>query len=243
MLHLLLPLLLFSILAQAQPLEVTPYRPTVSNPAELSALKHLEVEFGLQANQPWRNEERTSLPFLLKYPFHKNFGLLVGGEAWINQESSTGYGNTSLLLKYYLPLSSTLAIGFEGGAVLPSAKQPLGQGRTDWLGNFIISQDIADLRIDLNAGVIRQGYHETQHDQYKYSWALAASHPLTENLGIAGEFSGFLGQDQAATSQWLMALDYQVSRLLIIDFGGSVGLTDASDDYGVFTGFSVLIDP
>ena len=241
--NLFLFLLLFPVIVQAETWKVTPYRPTVSNPAELSALAHMEIEFGLQANQPWRNEGRTSLPFLLKYPFHKNWGLLVGGEAWINQENSTGYGNTSLLLKYYLPLSSTLAIGFEGGAVLPSAAKPLGQGRTDWLGNLIISQDIGNLRVDLNTGIIRQGYHETQHDQYKYSWALAASHPLTENLGLAGEFSGFLGQDQAATGQWLLALDYQVNRLLVIDVGGSIGLTRASDDYGVFTGFSVLIDP
>lgn len=40
-----------------------------------------------------------------------------------------------------------------------------------------------------------------------------------------------------------MALNYNVNRLVILDFGGSIGLTSASDNYGIFAGFSMLIDP
>lgn len=247
MLKLFFLLLLAPGIVNAMPLGVTPYRPTVSNPAELSALHHLEVEFGVQSNQPWMDAERISLPFLLKYPFHKNWGVLVGGESWISQQSAgqshQGYGNTALLLKYYLPLSEILAIGFEAGAILPSAVKPLGEGRTDWLGNLIISKDINELRIDLNVGAIRQGYHEAEYDQYKYNWALAASHPLNDRWGVAGEFSGSLVRKQQAASQILMALNYNVNRLVILDFGGSIGLTSASDNYGIFAGFSMLIDP
>jgi len=81
-----------------------------------------------------------------------------------------------------------LAVGFEAGASLPTARQSLGQGRTDYLGNLIVSQDIADLRIDINAGVTRKGFKEEELDRLRYSWAVAASHPLTERWGIAGEF-------------------------------------------------------
>jgi hypothetical protein len=102
-----LPLLLIlpiPLIAHAEQLTVTPYRPTVSNPAELSALRHLEVEFGVQSNQPGMQEQRNSLPFLLKYPFADQWGILVGGEAWIRSRSEdetiSGFGNTSTLSSY-----------------------------------------------------------------------------------------------------------------------------------------------
>lgn len=246
----LLPLLLLSLIAciaQAEQLTVTPYRPTVSNPAELSALRHLEVEFGVQSNQPGMATQRNSLPFTLKFPFADNWGILVGSEAWINSrspdEAISGYGNTSLLLKHYYPISDTLAVGFEVGPVLPSARPSLGSGRTDYLGNLIVSKDISDLRIDVNAGVTRSGLKEEDMDRYRYNWAIAASHPLTERWGIAGEFSGILAKQQKPTSQFLATLNYLMTPQLMLDFGGSIGIASATDDYGVFAGFALLIAP
>lgn len=246
----LLPLLFVSLIplvAYAEQLTVTPYRPTVSNPAELSALRHLEVEFGAQSNQPGMETERNSLPFLLKYPFADQWGLLVAGEAWIKSrnldETISGFGNTSVLLKHYYPINPTLAVGFEAGAVLPSARQSLGQGRTDYLGNLIVSQDISDLRIDINAGVTRKGFKEEDLDRYRYNWAIAVSHPLTERWGIAGEFSGVLAKQQKPTSQFLASLNYLMTPQLMLDFGGTVGMTTITDDYGVFAGFTLLVAP
>lgn len=245
-----LPLLLvlpLPLIVQAEELGVTPYRPTVSNPAELSALRHLEVEFGVQSNQPGMAVERNSLPFLLKYPFTDQWGLLVGGEAWIESrspdETISGFSNTFVLLKHYHPISETLAVGFEAGAVLPSARPSLGQGRTDYLGNLIISQDISDLRIDVNAGVTRRGFKEDDLDRYRYNWAIAASHPITERWGVAGEFSGVLASQQKPISQFLATLNYLMTPQLMLDFGGTVGMTTVTDDYGVFAGFSLLIAP
>ncbi len=245
-----LPLLsvsLIPLIAHAEQLTVTPYRPTVSNPAELSALRHLEVEFGAQSNQPGMETERNSLPFLLKYPFADQWGLLVGGEAWIKSrnpdETISGFGNTSVLLKHYYPISETLAVGFEAGVVLPSARPSLGQGRTDYLGNLIVSQDISDLRIDVNAGVTRRGFKEEDLDQYRYNWAIAASHPITERWGIAGEFSGVLTKQQKPTSQFLASLNYLMTPQLMLDFGGTVGMTTITDNYTAFAGFSYLIAP
>jgi len=243
----LLLILLIPLVSHAEELTVTPYRPTVSNPAELSALHHLEVEFGAQLNQPGMQVERSSLPFLLKYPFADQWGLLVGGEAWIKsrseEESISGFGNTWVLLKHYYPISPTLAVGFEAGAVLPSARPSLGQGRTDYLGNLIVSQDIADLRIDINAGVTRRGFKEEDLDRYRYNWAIAASHPITERWGIAAEFSGVLAVQQKPTSMFLASLNYLMTPQLMLDFGGAVGMTTITDSYGVFAGFSWLIAP
>lgn len=243
----LLFILPIPLIAHAEQLTVTPYRPTVSNPAELSALRHLEVEFGVQSNQPGMQEQRNSLPFLLKYPFADQWGLLVGGEAWIRSRSEdetiSGFGNTSVLIKHYHLISPTLAVGFEAGAVLPSARQSLGQGRTDYLGNLIVSQDIADLRIDVNAGVTRKGFKEDDLDRYRYNWAIAGSYPINDLWGIAGEFSGILAKQQKSTSQFLASLNYLMTPQLMLDFGGTVGMTSVADDYTVFAGFSLLIAP
>ena len=239
---------LIPLIAHAEQLTVTPYRPTVSNPAELSALRHLEFEFGMQSNQPGMEVERSSLPILLKYPFAEQWGLLVGGEAWIKSrdqsETISGFGNTSVLLKHYYPIGPTLAVGFEAGTILPSARQSLGQqGRTDYLANLIVSQDISALRIDVNAGVTRRGFKEEDLDRYRYNWAVAASQMITERWGIAGEFSGVLARQQKPTSQFLVSLNYSMTAQLMLDFGGAIGLTTLSDDYNVFTGLSYLIVP
>jgi hypothetical protein len=243
----LLSLLLAPLIAHAEPLTVTPYRPTVSNPAELSALRHLEVEFGVQSNQPGMAVERDSLPFTLKYPFADQWGLLVGGEAWIKSrnpdETIYGFGNTSVLLKHYYPISETLAVGFEAGTVLPSARKSLGQGRTDYLANLIVSQDISDVRIDVNAGVTRRGFQEENLDRYRYNWAIAPSTMITEQWGIGVEFSGTLAPQQKPTSQFLASLNYLMTPQLMLDFGGTVGMTTITDDYSVFAGFAYLIAP
>jgi len=235
------------LIADAEQLTVTPYRPTVSNPAELSALRHLEVEFGAQSNQPGLETERNSLPFLLKYPFAEQWGLMVGGEAWIKSRDQdgtvSGFGNTSMLLKHYYPISQTLAVGFEAGATLPSARPSLGQGRTDYLANLIVSQDISELRIDINAGVTRRGFKEEALDRFRYNWAIAASQMITERWGVAGEFSGVLAKQQKPSSQFLASLNYLMTPQLMLDFGGTVGMTAMADDYGVFAGFSLLIAP
>lgn len=239
-------LLFFSVNVMAEAPSVTPYRPTISNPAELSALNQVEFELGAQFNQPGKPDNRYGFPFILKYALHQNWGVLIGGEAWAKLESSessdSGFGNTALILKYYQPVSNTLAVGIEGSVILPSTTKPLGTGRTDYSANFIVSQDIDDWRVDLNVGITRQGFHTREDDRYKYNWALAASHPLSDTWGIAGEFSGLLGLQQKPTSQWLMALNYTINRQLVLDFGASVGINSSADDYGTFAGFSFLFD-
>lgn len=250
-----LRLLLLSMLAlgcintmvMAEPLTVTPYRPTVSNPAELSALRHLEVEFGVQSIQTGTANQRNSLPFTLKYPFAEQWGILVNGESWINartpEETHEGFGNTALLIKHYHSLDETLAVGFEAGTVLPSAPTVLGQGRTDYLANFIVSKDISDLRIDINAGVTRKGYKEEEQDRYKFNWAIAPSIKLSPEWYLAGEFSGILSAQAKPSSQFLTAFSYLATPLLMLDFGGAIGMTSAADDYSIFAGFALLIAP
>src|SRR5262252_7277339 len=64
--------------------QVVPYRPTVSTPAQLSAPGWLELEAGgLVANGPAASASRATLPYTLKLAFTPDWGVRIGGDAWV----------------------------------------------------------------------------------------------------------------------------------------------------------------
>ena len=71
-------------------LSATPYRPTVSNPADLSTPGYFELEAGGQYQRGNTVSHRTGLPWLLKYAFTDRVGVLVGGEAWASETNPDG---------------------------------------------------------------------------------------------------------------------------------------------------------
>src|SRR5262249_22553005 len=125
--------------ADSEP-SVTPYRPTVSNPADLPAPGWFEAEFG---GLHTRNEDRSradSVPWLLKYAFDENHGLLVGGNAYAAQHApnavaQNGFGDTSIEWKQRFPVDAQMAFGYEAGVVLPTASHALGVDEPVWLAN------------------------------------------------------------------------------------------------------------
>src|SRR6201999_4501480 len=65
---------------------VVPYRPSVSTPAQLSAPGYLELEAGgLRATGPDHGTSRFTLPYTLKLAFTPDWGIRVGGDAWVRQ--------------------------------------------------------------------------------------------------------------------------------------------------------------
>src|SRR5262245_41530826 len=72
----------------APDLQATPYRPTVSNPAALPVPHHLEWEAGgLSLHGPGDNS-RASVPYLLKYAFNEDVGVLVSGEGYVSSRTA-----------------------------------------------------------------------------------------------------------------------------------------------------------
>src|SRR5215212_7684016 len=73
-----------SLAAEDSP-SVTPYRPSVSTPAALSAPGWVEIEVGgFHAHGPGRSRH-DSLPYTLKLAFSEDWGVRIGGEGWIRQ--------------------------------------------------------------------------------------------------------------------------------------------------------------
>ncbi len=236
----------------ANEVSVTPYRPTVSNPAALPEPGWLEVETGLNRQKQPDGSRQTSLPYLLKYAFSPDFGILLGGDAHVrkidaNGKHLSGMGDTLLMLKHRWALGEgddAPALGLEWGIQSPTAKSELnsGSGKTDYLINGIYSTQIEGNTIDLNLGATQLGIHETGSSRTKWTWASTISHPLNENWSIAGELSGTARHGSPPENQALFAVAYNLSKRVVIDAGMSVGLSNAAADHNYFVGVSFLLE-
>jgi hypothetical protein len=223
-----------------------PYRPSVSNPAGLSAPGYLEVEAGFQRAKDDDPRRRDSIPVLFKYAFSENIGILIGGEGFVRQHSdidgrTTGVGDTTLTLKLHHGLGEDLAVGLEAGVKVPTAKDLIGSGKPDGIINGIVSMKLGEADLDINLGAQRLGVVNPGESRMAYTWAAGVSYPISRSWGIGGEFSGVTQRGALSTSQFLTALNYNVSKKVVLDAGMAWGLTDASTDRTIFAGITVLL--
>lgn len=234
-----------------QPPAATPYRPTVSTPAQLSTPKWLEGEFGglhLRDSHEDGSQRRTSVPYTFKYAFDEDWGVRVDGEALVRSQDAlgfreTGFGDTSLVLKRRFAVDAVSTLGLEGNVVLPTAPSGLGSGsgRADYGLNGIYSGDFGEWHADVNLVVDRLGARDAGTSRYRRLGALALSHPLSERWVAEAEFSGTRQHGVASTSQALAALSYAVRRDIVVDIGAARGLNRASTTWQAFGGVTIVI--
>lgn len=229
---------------------VTPYRPTVSNPAALPAANWLEVEIGVNRQEPGDGSRRTSLPYLLKYAFSPDFGILLGGDGRVVQADGDGnrlrgMGDTLLMLKHRWQLGEAddaAALGLEWGVKSPTAKTGLGSGKTDYIANGICSAEFSGNALDLNISATRLGASETGTSRTQWGWAASLSRSLDEHWSIAGELSGITRRGRSAENQALFAIGHALSKRVVLDAGIAVGVSRAAADRSLFFGVSFLLE-
>ena len=225
---------------------VTPYRPSVSTPAALSAPGWLEIEAGVQRSRADDPARRDSVPYTLKLAFSPDWGIRVGGDALLQQVGADGLmvrggGDTTAVLKRRFELSDASAFGLELGTKLPTARTGLGSGHSDAGLNGIYSTDFAgSWHTDINLAVTRLGGVDPGMGRTQMGWAAAVSRNVTEQWGMVGEFSGTRQAGNARTAQALVAASYSPSRLVTLDIGVSRGLNAASGGWSVFSGLTFL---
>ncbi|RLJ68360.1 transporter [Sulfurisoma sediminicola] len=243
---LLLALCLCASPARAEePPAATPYRPTVSNPAELSAPGWLEVEAGHTRSKGGDAAWQDSTPWLLKLAFSEDFGILLGGDAALGETDAAGvrtrgHGDTTLTFKHHWGAGEDAAFGLEWGAKFATASNGLGTGKQDYVMNGIYSRDIGDVRIDANLGATRLGLETAGMARWQYAGAVAASRPLGERWSAALELSSSYRRGDATSSQWLAALGYAMTKRLVFDFGVDGRLTEAAPNWSAFLGVTYL---
>ena len=210
---------------------VTPYRPSVSTPATLSAPGWLELEAGLLRAGTANSEPRESLPYTLKLAFSDDWGIRMGGEALVRStdthgETVSGFGDTSVVLKRRFAVNDHAAFGLELGASFPTARAPLasGSGGTDVSLNGIYSADIGALHTDLNLLVTHLAHVAADTGREQVLYAAALSGNLSAHWGVVGELSGTHQSGVDATAQLLCAGSYSPVRRLTWDGGLAKGL-------------------
>jgi hypothetical protein len=221
---------------------VTPYRPTVSNPAELSAPGWLELEMGWKREK--NDETNTTVPYLLKYAFTPDWGLLIGGDAYVRNVDAqgkvlSGFGETEFLVKHRIPINHIATGGVELGVRAPTAKKGLGSDKADYLVNAILSLDVPALHVDINAGPNWLGVHDTGTGRDELDWSIAASRTVGR-WNLDAEFSGAHRSGVPDASQFLVAAAYGFSPRLVVDFGSAFGLGQ-EHRRSVFAGATVLL--
>ena len=226
---------------------VTPYRPTVSTPAQLSAAGWLEGEFGGLDTAGPGLERSASIPYAIKLAFTPDWGIRISGNAYQfgaddDGTTSRGFGDTSLVLKRRFGINDASAFGLEFSALAPTAPKAIGNGRPAYGTNGIYSIDFGDgYHADVNLFLTRLG-GSAAVSPWQSGYAVALSHPISKAWGLFGEFSGFHQRGLPDTDQYLTGATYNVSKRLVIDMGAEAGLTSASPRWGVFSGFTVLLD-
>ncbi|MDO9420518.1 MAG: transporter [Herminiimonas sp.] len=223
---------------------VLPYRPTVSSPAQLPAPGQLELELG-GLSMKTNEERRDSVPYQFKLAFTENWGVLLGGDAYVWQRDPdnriSGFGDTSLTLKRAFLIDDKTAFGLEFTSRMPSSKGEIGSGKADYTLNGIFSKDIGDFHLDTNINTTRIGAPDEGTGRTLTGISSSLSKTLNEKWGVVGELSGTHQSGLPKNALFLTALTYSPSKRIVIDFGFAKGLNNNSPDWEVFTGIVVPI--
>jgi hypothetical protein len=224
----------------------TPYRPTVSNPADLSEPGWLEVELGWQRVHGGSDKQRDSLPVLAKLAFTPDWGILIGGDLDVRSKDnagavSKGVGDTTITLKHRIPTATEgTAFGIELGYKSPTAPDSIGSGKADYIFNGIYSTDFSGNHFDLNLGATRLGTADAGQSRTQHSWAASLSRAFGDQWGAFAELSGTAQRGVSAQSQLLAGASYNVSKRVVLDAGMTSGLAATSQDWSVFFGITIL---
>ena len=235
------------VLAESEVPAVTPYRPSVSTPAALSAPGWLELEMGVQANRRDRHERRNSLPYTLKLAFSPDWGVRLGGEALVHLSDGAGAttwggGDASVVLKRRLAIDDERAFGLELGANAATAGSGLGSGHSSLMFNGIYSADFArGLHSDLNLGATRRTGAGAGEGRITTAGAASVSGTINSQWGWVAEVSGTHQKAAGTTAQGLAALSCGISPSTSFDFGLARSLRAGVPDLSVFAGMTVLL--
>jgi hypothetical protein len=225
---------------------VVPYRPSVATPADLPAPGWPELEAGVQWARGGDTARSQSSPITFKLAWNESWAVLIGTDAYDWQrayDGSTAHsgGDTTLTLKYRFPIDDHLALGAELGVALPTARPPIGSGKTDWGFNTIASFDYPGVHVDVNGAGTHLGAVDEGQGSLQGGWAVAASHPLDERFGLTGEVSGLVQRGTSAQTQGLVALNYNVSHALVLDIAVAAGMSRSAPDWQLMAGMTVRL--
>ena len=226
--------------------QATPYRPSVSTPAQLSAPGWLEVEAGGIRARAADGSRRESAPVTLKLAFTPDWGVRVSTDAWARLRDSggaqtSGGGDTVFVVKRRFAVDEASAFGLEGALSWPSAKSGLGSDGADVSVNAIYSADLpAGLHTDINVIATRLQHVDPGTGRVQWLWAASLAKALDDRWGVTIEPSGTHREGVEGSAQLLGAVTFSASRRVVLDAGLARSLRHGERERSAFAGITWL---
>ena len=218
---------------------ITPYRPSVSSPAQLSAVGQVEMEVG-GLRQRSGGTQRVSLPVQLKLAFSPEWAVLLGGEAQVAMRdgaaSASGVGDTTVVLKRAWAVDDATGFGLELVAKLATAKDTIGSGKTDTDLNAIYSKDVGAVHMDANLNFTRLGAVDADSGRIQTGLSASFSTPFNSQWGVTVELSGTRRSGVDSARQILGAQGFSPSKRLTFDTGVARAAKPTPGATSVFAG-------
>ncbi len=231
---------------------VNPYRPTVTDPASLTAPGYLEMEIGGADQHGGAGTHRAfSTPTVLKLTnLSRRLEYHIGYGGYLHQTgddgtSATGSGDIVPGLQYLFtaqtPKTYDLAARIE--YKIPAATRNLGTGKTDYDLLLLASKDYnSTLHGDYNLGIYQLGRASGRGFATQYQASAAFSTKLSDKLTLQDEVYAFSGSRETNTVvSTLHALGYQPARNLAFDAGIDIGLSHAAPKYTLLFGSTFFV--
>lgn len=233
-------------LGQEESPAVVAYRPSVATPADLPAPGWPQLDAGWNVAKGGGLARSESVPVTFRLAWSESLGLVAGTDAYDWQRDFDGNtahsgGDTTLQLKYRLPVNDSLSLGAQFGVALPTARPPIGTGKANWGGVAIASFDSNIVHVDVNVAGTRLGGADEGQGQWQGEWAIAASRSLPQGFSVTGELSGIAQRGTSAQAQALTGVNYNVSRQVVIDMAIVAGLSRAAPNWQVTAGVTVQL--
>ena len=230
---------------------VTPYRPSVSTPAQLSAPGWLEGEFG-GLRSASVGADRDSVPYTLKWAFTSEWGIRIGGEAVVRDTLASGgsryaFGDTGFVLKRRFVAGNGAAggrfknatFGLEGGVILPTGLD--GIGSSAYTVNSIFSVDAGVWHSDTNVFGTRFTALDPGLGRWQWGWASALSRGIGDHWGVVGEVSGTHQVGTTHAVQVLCAGSFVLRSGSVVDGGLARSLQHTGAATQVFAGITMML--
>jgi len=208
-----------------------PNRPTVADPADITELGVLELEYGWERDWFPGAVRGNSFSGLVKFAATCNLEIRWGPDTLVTQGGRRGFGDNWLGGQYRFHRQTahvpTLAASYAVKIPSASEQEGLGSGRVDHQFRFLASQDVRGTHFDFNASALLIGRPLARGHDHNAEINLAFSHPLRGKLGLTGELYGDTRLNRAVPGfvSTLGALTYTITPRLVVDAGMDVALT------------------
>jgi hypothetical protein len=229
-----------------------PNRPSVSNPADLTAPGYLEIELGWTgAFRSSQYRSQHTIPFLAKLALNDRIQLRLDGVPLQqlrpeegNRVSGIGDWSPGVQWKFLDQTEARPAMALAAAVKLPaaSARKGLGSGKADYALTLLVSKDIEPVHLDLNVAHTWLGREEGGFDR-QWLGAFAASLPVADRWTLGGEvytFSSPTAETPRVVST-LWSLSYAYRPTVVFDLGVDVGLNRAAPDFAILAGVTVTL--